>query len=286
MESTSTSTSSSTIITSPTVIDPPMANPASNASSVPVVTPPSSYHDFTAQQHQQHQHQHRQQQHQHQQHQQYQQHQQHQTQTQTAPSLMSSTSSSIATTTTKTTTTTAAPQSQLNPRSCVTCRRRKVRCNKRDPCSNCNKAGIECIFPGPGRAPRKPKRSPDAELLARLRRLEGVVESLGGAPPVSNVEQHPRDHTGSPNGLQDEHGERDLWADCIDADPKKIRPRGQLYEELGRLAVDKERSRYVSNRLWASLGDQVSLRPCLPASMEKARFSRIDFFSSGGSLES
>ena len=68
---------------------------------------------------------------------------------------------------------------QLNPRSCTTCRRRKVRCNKRNPCSNCTKAGIECIFPAPGRAPRKAKKPADTELLARLRRLEGVVQTLG-----------------------------------------------------------------------------------------------------------
>ena len=69
--------------------------------------------------------------------------------------------------------------SHLNPRSCVTCRRRKVRCDKRNPCSNCVKQGIECIFPGPGRAPRKARKPPDAELLLRLRKLEGVVKSLG-----------------------------------------------------------------------------------------------------------
>src|SRR5436190_11438545 len=67
---------------------------------------------------------------------------------------------------------------QLNIRSCITCRRRKVRCDKQRPCSNCVKARVECIFPGPGRAPRKSKKSPDRELLARLRRLEGVVQSL------------------------------------------------------------------------------------------------------------
>ena len=67
----------------------------------------------------------------------------------------------------------------LNPRSCVTCRRRKVRCNKENPCSNCVRAGIECVFPGPGRAPRRSRKPPDAELLARLKRLEGVVTSLG-----------------------------------------------------------------------------------------------------------
>ena len=69
----------------------------------------------------------------------------------------------------------------LNPRSCVTCRRRKVKCNKEFPCSNCVRQHIDCVFPAPGRAPRKPKK-PDSELLDRLRRLEGVVRNLGALP--------------------------------------------------------------------------------------------------------
>src|SRR2546423_9690011 len=46
---------------------------------------------------------------------------------------------------------------QLNPRSCITCRRRKVKCNKVNPCSNCVKQNIRCEFPSPGRAPRRRK---------------------------------------------------------------------------------------------------------------------------------
>jgi hypothetical protein len=153
--------------------------------------------------------------------------------------------------------------SQLNPRSCVTCRRRKVRCNKREPCSNCVKAGIECVFPGPGRAPRKPRRAPDTELLSRLRRLEGVVDSLGGAaaierltlanssstPPSTNVHDNDKSQASAPN---------DDICSYLDSDPRKAPVRKGTQEELGRLVVEEGRSRYVSNRFWASLGDQVS----------------------------
>ncbi|RYP08730.1 hypothetical protein DL764_001750 [Monosporascus ibericus] len=83
------------------------------------------------------------------------------------------------------------PSAALNPRSCVTCRRRKVRCDKFMPCGNCRKAHIQCVFPAPGRAPRRPRvRDPDAspkqtsdreiELMKRLRKLEGIVEELSG----------------------------------------------------------------------------------------------------------
>lgn len=92
----------------------------------------------------------------------------------------------------------AAPGSPaLNPRSCVTCRRRKVRCDKHMPCSNCRRAQITCIFPAPGRAPRRPRpKDPNAppknsseremELMKRLRKLEGIVEDLSGQIDVDH----------------------------------------------------------------------------------------------------
>jgi hypothetical protein len=39
-------------------------------------------------------------------------------------------------------------------------------------------------------------------------------------------------------------------------DPKKLAPK-KFENEFGRLVIDEGRSRYVSNRLWASLGDEV-----------------------------
>ncbi|KAG7149173.1 putative transcriptional regulatory protein like [Verticillium longisporum] len=91
----------------------------------------------------------------------------------------------------------------LNPRSCVTCRRRKVRCDKQMPCSNCRRASAQCVFPAPGRAPRRPKpRDPNApskgsserevELMRRLRKLEGIVEDLSGQIEVETASSEPR----------------------------------------------------------------------------------------------
>ncbi|PVH68118.1 hypothetical protein DL98DRAFT_633726 [Cadophora sp. DSE1049] len=35
----------------------------------------------------------------------------------------------------------------LNTQSCVAYRKRKVKCDKQDPCLSCTKIGIECVFP-------------------------------------------------------------------------------------------------------------------------------------------
>jgi hypothetical protein len=45
-----------------------------------------------------------------------------------------------------------------------------------------------------------------------------------------------------------------------DADPKKPATR-KFENEFGRLVIEEGKSRYVSNRLWASLGDEVYTDP-------------------------
>jgi len=141
----------------------------------------------------------------------------------------------------------------LNPRSCVTCRRRKVRCNKLYPCSNCQKAHIDCIFPAPGRAPRRPRKPPDGELLARLRRLEGVVHSLGVQVDDEEGEPSGNDKEGSSSGAQVKHEPGTDTEVIGDVNTSS------LSESFGRLVIDeKGRSRYVNNRFWAALSNEVT----------------------------
>jgi Fungal Zn(2)-Cys(6) binuclear cluster domain len=70
--------------------------------------------------------------------------------------------------------------------SCINCRRRKVRCDRRHPCAPCTRNKTECIFPVSGRIPRRgrdanypnPPAQKKAELLGHLRRLEAMVGDL------------------------------------------------------------------------------------------------------------
>src|ERR1700761_7686828 len=141
---------------------------------------------------------------------------------------------------------------RLNPRSCVTCRRRKVRCNKENPCANCVRAGIECVFPGPGRAPRKSRKPPDAELLARLRRLEGVVHSLGAQVDENGVISPTV--PGSAD-IRARFGEGPT-SDSPTSD-RSDSHRHSLDKKLGRLVINEDRSRYVSNTFWTGMSDEV-----------------------------
>ena len=64
---------------------------------------------------------------------------------------------------------------------CAQCKRRKVRCNKENPCGPCQVAGLSCI---PVQRPRRPRgkgasvNDKDAALKARVTRLEALVSDL------------------------------------------------------------------------------------------------------------
>ncbi|CAK7199303.1 hypothetical protein SEUCBS139899_001979 [Sporothrix eucalyptigena] len=65
---------------------------------------------------------------------------------------------------------------------CTVCARRKVRCDKADPCFNCRKSSVACVYEAPGPSkPRPRKRAADAELLARLARYEELMRRNGVA---------------------------------------------------------------------------------------------------------
>ncbi|KAF7157425.1 hypothetical protein CNMCM5623_001686 [Aspergillus felis] len=118
------------------------------------------------------------------------------------------------------------------------------------------------------KAPRKTKRPQDAELLSRLRRLEGVIEHLSGkkpgaAEPLSTVSSPSQQEPGPASPQEDrqttpqtQSAEIGKCPFVLDSDPQAAKPRN-LEHEFGRLVIDEGRSRYVSNRLWASLGDEI-----------------------------
>lgn len=182
----------------------------------------------------------------------------------------------------------------LNPRSCVTCRRRKVRCDKRMPCTNCRRGHIQCIFPAPGRAPRRPRpRNPaaahpapqvggshrrESELLERLRKLEGIVEELSGQ---IEVDRHASASTSSPEGqdngggattgpgytgvlstggailMGDENATGLSGSTRIMPQPT-YEQNASLFKQFGRLVINKGKGRYISSAFWSRVKDEVS----------------------------
>ncbi|KAI1123588.1 hypothetical protein F5Y10DRAFT_280817 [Nemania abortiva] len=167
--------------------------------------------------------------------------------------------------TTATTTNTAPPK----VRSCVTCRSRKVRCNKESPCSNCRRAGIPCVVPSADRPPRWARRlervaqnaaaeerlaqaahPPTAQVMDRLRNLENLVKDLS-----SQLEQaHAAANSsagGSPASSHDRDGDHQRTASPPTAT-------GNIQSRFGRLVLnDASRSRYVSSGFWSRVNDEL-----------------------------
>ncbi|PFH62944.1 hypothetical protein XA68_10997 [Ophiocordyceps unilateralis] len=165
----------------------------------------------------------------------------------------------------------------LNPRSCVTCRRRKVRCDKQMPCSNCRRTLIPCVFPAPGRAPRQqrprdsnapPRTSSqrELELVKRLRKLEGIVEELSGQLDGDTTVAEPE----NTRAVDDTPRTLDKLIAPACSGPKETESaadlavgpatrRDALHLSLGRLVLDDQRgtSRYASSDFWSKLEDEL-----------------------------
>ncbi|KAJ5095667.1 fungal-specific transcription factor domain-containing protein [Penicillium alfredii] len=144
----------------------------------------------------------------------------------------------------------AGPGREPGPsaRSCHTCNRKKIRCSKTQPCEACLKLGVECVFPGPGRAPRRRKRPLKAELVSRLKHLEEEIQDLGDR---SHATELPSRETGEP--VASHVPENDEVAN-LDLPPV---PERHTHSGRGRLIIGRRSSRYVTHEALVSLGDQV-----------------------------
>ncbi|KAE9363192.1 hypothetical protein N431DRAFT_490081 [Stipitochalara longipes BDJ] len=76
-------------------------------------------------------------------------------------------------------------------RSCILCHRRKVKCNKQLPCSNCTRTGVLCRYlPGEKQESRK-SRTTISDIVNRLGQLEKTIIA------VSSSDDQPGNHGGA-----------------------------------------------------------------------------------------
>ncbi len=162
---------------------------------------------------------------------------------------------------------------------CFHCRRRKVRCDRHWPCSNCVKGQHDCLFPTTGRNFRRPEPRPgslqpkarQAQLLDRIRLLESVVDGLNselegrsaleGSGAGGNMLGSPDDRQGGDGELNHHSVANSLSA--LDASiggnsgpERRIEPQSPI--ERGSL--------YVGDRFWASLRREASFQTsCIQA---------------------
>lgn len=167
---------------------------------------------------------------------------------------------------------TAPSQSQIHSYSCLQCKHRKVKCDRIDPCGNCEKAGAECIYrtpPPPKRKKRKHQQDEaldigsttgnedtetplyatnstserEHELLEKIRKYEGILKDLGALKRSTVHSPDKRTHY----TLSDRSRHT---AQQTDYSPELVTP------GVGKLIAEHGRSRYLENTLWTSVTDE------------------------------
>ncbi|KAI3324823.1 hypothetical protein HD806DRAFT_56535 [Xylariaceae sp. AK1471] len=158
-------------------------------------------------------------------------------------------------------TTTGQRETQKKPPlSCTSCRARKLKCDKQDPCRNCVRSGSECVFPARKRIQR-PRKTKNAELLQRLNRLESIVGKVG----LANLEEADAEVRAG-----EQVAEPLLHpAIVVSSKPHNNDDLGGVNKCVKRTPQDSTASRYLSGQFWSSLCDEVGgLRQALEQSTD------------------
>ncbi|KAH6983645.1 hypothetical protein BKA56DRAFT_483320 [Ilyonectria sp. MPI-CAGE-AT-0026] len=144
-------------------------------------------------------------------------------------------------------------------RACMRCWKRKIKCDKKNPCGNCANANIECVMPSSSRSARKPRKRPDDDVLERLIRLEGVISTLKSQKrecdetelssqwrKVSDVRRT------MPNPLLQGGGHHAQVA-SINEESTNAPPE----HSFGRLVISEGKSRYINDCFWARIDREI-----------------------------
>ena len=148
--------------------------------------------------------------------------------------------------------------------SCDLCRRRKVKCDRGNPCSNCLRSGATCVSSTSLRVPRGRKggrRKPDAELLKRIAKLENLVKNLeSDNDRVTPAARAPK--------------ARDVQPACGESDVGNVSMRLAKSPESTHSSPKDNLDRYLGSSFWIALSDEVRLPACLQVRWRLPRFLR------------
>ncbi|KAI0020238.1 fungal-specific transcription factor domain-containing protein [Xylariomycetidae sp. FL0641] len=171
------------------------------------------------------------------------------------------------------TTSTSTGTKPARLRSCVTCRARRVRCDKLSPCTNCRRAKIDCVVPSkddqPPRWARRLERlarshgdaydPATAPMMDRLRNLESLVKELtsqleqaNSAANESNVSTRDSPAVTSPGSSNQEF--RSEYGHPLPPRPSVA----GLSNQLGKMVIQaSNRTRYVSSVFWSRINEEI-----------------------------
>lgn len=171
------------------------------------------------------------------------------------------------------------------PRSCVTCRSRKVRCDKKSPCSNCRRAQIACVLPSDDKPPRWARRldrlahaggaaptgaaaTPDDaganQVMNRLKNLEKLVKNLSAELQQARVagggsRQNSTCHSPAPSTWQ-QQAQQASSPGSTGSNPHREPQPGRL------IPGNSGQSQYITSGFWSQISDEVCIRRnCTPS---------------------
>ncbi|KAI0396519.1 hypothetical protein F5Y17DRAFT_105480 [Xylariaceae sp. FL0594] len=160
------------------------------------------------------------------------------------------------------------------PLSCTSCRARKLKCDKKDPCHNCQRIGSECVFPARKRIQR-PRRTKNTELLRRLDRLETIVSKVGLAYLDKGDAAGEVISGTAGSGSQKQQQQKQPQSHPTAAVVVQQRKRDNGFDDTDnkgsatRTPHGPTVSRYLSGEFWSSLCDEVGgLRQALEQSTD------------------
>ena len=137
--------------------------------------------------------------------------------------------------------------------SCTNCRKRKVKCNKTQPCSACDRSSLTCVFPNRARLPRGRtggSKTTNVELLRRVNKLEELLDKASGEAnhdsTASSAQLSPMSPSGHANGSQ-----------SVD-----MKPISTAQDSVSSHPVrDEALNRYIGRNFWKNLTYEVGGAP-------------------------
>jgi len=121
---------------------------------------------------------------------------------------------------------------------CVRCQQRKIKCDRRFPCANCNTSSAQCVPATLTLRGRRRRRFPERDLLERLRKYEDLLRQNN--IKFEPLHKHPAGEKESPNTQGGDESDDDEQPEAVGADwssPSTTVKSERVYEAKYALAL-------------------------------------------------
>ena len=138
--------------------------------------------------------------------------------------------------------------------SCSTCQQRKVKCDKAQPtCSNCAKHRTSCVYIPPALPIRKKRKSPEQQLVGRLRRYERLLR----AHDIPTDDDPDHASTSIEKGSMSEASTTSIVTERVSSLKKQDGTNHNHFKPSGNFVVDAGKQSFIESPLWNILSDEL-----------------------------